>query len=103
MTAFVDPEVLQSGFGVIFSGLSSFRTIAGEFVSEFLQDFKPPKIHAQNCRHSSLISDFYPKYFLFTGETNLCQQFAPACPLTRLALKRVHTSLTSALFISEDV
>ena len=66
----VDPEVLQSGFGVIFQfGLANVRKIAGEFLSEFLQrsfflvssgvqapqkKFMP-KIHAQNRRHSSPI------------------------------------------------
>ena len=70
----VDPEVLQSGFGVNFLCWSGeFLDIAGEFLSKFLRHFflrifqpyfskvSGPKklhaqIHAQNCWHSSPIS-----------------------------------------------
>ena len=71
----VGPDVMQSGFEVKFLFWSGeFRKIAGEFLSEFwwrilianfsalfFQGFRPPKkftpkIHVQNCRHSSPIS-----------------------------------------------
>ena len=63
----VDPEVLQSGFGLnSWIGLANFRKINGEFLGEFPQRISfflscfskvsgPQKIHAQNHRHSSPI------------------------------------------------
>ena len=91
---FFDREVLQSGSGVNFI---SVRRILGKlpgnfsanFVGEFFsancsalfsQDFSPPppqqkkvtpKIHAQNCRHSSPISFLHAGFLLtVTGEIN---------------------------------
>ena len=76
------PQVMQSRFGVNFDlGPANFRKIVAKFLSEFfqrffsanclalfLQGFRPPrkftpKLHAQDCRHSSPISHFEPNFF----------------------------------------
>ena len=80
----LDLDVLQSGLGVNFSfGSANFRKLPADFSANlgwrnfsaifsafFFQDFRPPKeftpkIHAQNCQHSSLIS-LSRIQFLFT-------------------------------------
>ena len=90
-----EPEVLQSGFGVIFYfGLPNFRTIAGDFLSEvrwrtvseyfsalFFEGFRRPKeIHALNSRPnlSAFLSIFtfsspkcFTPIFCLRGRPNL--------------------------------
>ena len=68
------PRFCRAGSGVIFFIWSGEfrRQIAGEFLSELIpRSFQPffprasgpPKIHAQNCRHSSPTSNITQKFF----------------------------------------
>ena len=100
---FFGPGVMQSGFGVNFYfGPANFRKIAGEFLSEFwwriliaiflalfFQGFRPPKkftpkIHVQNCWHSSPISlswtqNLFTAIFCLRGRPRFCKKCSQYC------------------------
>ena len=78
----VGPDGMQNGCGMNFYfGPANFRKIAGEFLSKFgwrilianfsallFQGFRPPKeftpkIHVQNCQHSSPFHVLEPKIY----------------------------------------